>query len=201
MTVKHLRVQMLAASWVSDNIVYVGCSGWCYKEWRDAFYPEALYPKEYLAYYSRFFNTVEINSTFYRLPTEKTVKSWYAQTPPSFKYSLKASRTLTHVERFKDVRGHLEYFYGLGDLLAEKMGCFLFQFPGTFTFTPEKLERVISQLDGKRLNAVEFRHQSWWNKVVFQALESANIMFCFPCSFKLGQQDKKIFFWCSLDLF
>lgn len=161
----------------NDNI-YIGCSGWSYKEWREIFYPKDLPIKEYLAYYSRSFNTVEINSTFYRLPTEKTVKSWYTQTPPNFKYSLKASRILTHIKRFEDIREPLKYFYGLGDFLAEKMRCFLFQFPGTFAFTPKKLELIISHLDEKRLNVVEFRHQSWWNEAVFRAFDAANITFC-----------------------
>ena len=163
---------------VEDVEVHIGCSGWSYRDWRGSFYPEGLSPEGYLAYYARFFKTVEVNSTFYRLPTEKTVKSWYNQASPAFRYSLKASRYLTHIKRFKNIAEPLKHFYKLGDFLGEKMGWFLFQFPESFPYTLEKLERLLSQLDRNHQNVVGFRHQSWWNTEVFQALRAANIMFC-----------------------
>lgn len=167
--------------------MYIGCSGWSYKDWINIFYPKDLSPKDYLAYYARFFNTVEINNTFYKFPSEKIVRSWFAQTPKEFKYSLKASRYITHTLHFRDVQEPLNRLYGLSDILAEKIGCFLFQFPKTMRFTPETLERLITQLDNCYDNVVEFRNEEWWNSQVIQAFKAANIGFCTVSGFDLPE--------------
>jgi uncharacterized protein YecE (DUF72 family) len=124
------------------------------------------------------FNTVEINNTFYRFPTEKIVRSWSAQTPKEFKFSLKASRYITHIKRFENVKEPLSRLYDLSDILGEKMGRFLFQFPKTLRFTLETLESLITQLDSRYDNVVEFRHKDWWIPQVIQAFKSANIGSC-----------------------
>jgi uncharacterized protein YecE (DUF72 family) len=134
--------------------------------------------KDYLSYYSSYFNTVEINNTFYKIPSEKVVRSWYAQVPKEFKFSVKANRYITHIKRLKDTKESLKHLYELSDILAEKMGCFLFQFPKNVRFTSEALESLITQLDNKYQNIVEFRHKEWWNPEVIQALEAANVGFC-----------------------
>jgi uncharacterized protein YecE (DUF72 family) len=170
-----------------ETKIYIGCSGWSYKDWINIFYPTELSPKDYLSYYARFFNTVEINNTFYRFPTEKIVRSWSAQTPQKFKLSLKANRYITHVKRFENVKEPLNRLYGLSDILAEKMGCFLFQFPRTASFTLETLESLITQLDSRYDNVVEFRHKEWWNLQVIQALKAANIGFCTVSGFGLPE--------------
>jgi uncharacterized protein YecE (DUF72 family) len=139
--------------------IYIGCSGWSYKDWVNIFYPKDLSPKECLSYYALFFNTVEINNTFYKFPTERVLQSWISQAPKGFKYSLKATHYITHTKRFKDVKEPLSRLYGLSDILAEKMGCFLFQFPKIMTFTLDTLENLIAQLDNAYQNIVEFRHQ------------------------------------------
>lgn len=170
---------------VGQPDIYIGCSGWSYKGWKGFFYPDDLPVKEYFSYYTRFFKTVELNTTFYRFPTQKTVQAWYALAPKEFKYSLKSSRFITHIKRFKNVQEPLKRVYGLSDILAEKMGCFLFQFPASFHFTPENLERLIGQLDSVYKNVIEFRHPSWWDSYVFEAFESKNIRFCTVSGFDL----------------
>lgn len=170
-----------------ETKIYIGCSGWSYKDWINIFYPEDLSPKDYLSYYARSFNTVEINNTFYKFPTEKIVRSWSDQTPQKFKLSLKASRYITHVKRFENIKEPLNRLYSLSDILGEKMGCFLFQFPKTLSFTLETLESVITQLDSRYNNVVEFRHKEWWNSQVIQAFKAANIGFCTVSGFGLPE--------------
>lgn len=166
---------------------YVGCSGWAYQDWKDVFYPKDLSRNERLSYYTRFFNTLEINSTFYRLPTKKALQSWYDQTPNDFRFSLKASRYITHIKRFKDVREPLKKFYDLCDILGEKVGCFLFQLPSNMDFTIKTLENIVTQLDTTYTNIIEFRHRGWWNSHVIQAFKEAHIGFCTVSGFDLPQ--------------
>jgi uncharacterized protein YecE (DUF72 family) len=167
---------------------YIGCSGWYYKEWKEIFYPKKLFPRDYFYYYVRHFNSVEVNSSFYRFPTQKTVQGWYKQASKDFKYSIKANRYITHLKGFKDVRDSLKYLYSLSDILDEKMGCFLFQFPQNFTFTNERLDRILSQLNTDYKNALEFRHPSWWGPRVVQVLQSTNVMFCSVSGFKVPEE-------------
>lgn len=167
---------------------YIGCSGWYYKEWKEIFYPKELFLKDFFSYYAAHFNTVEVNSTFYHFPTQKTVQGWYKQAPKDFKYSIKANRHITHLKRFKDIRDPLKYLYSLSDILDEKIGCFLFQFPKNFTFTNERLDRILSQLNTDYKNVLEFRHSSWWVPQVIQALQSTNIMFCSVSGFNVPEE-------------
>ncbi|OJW50251.1 MAG: hypothetical protein BGO67_02685 [Alphaproteobacteria bacterium 41-28] len=169
-------------------MTYIGCSGWYYKEWKGIFYPPNLPQQNYFSYYATHFNTVEINNTFYHFPNQKTVQLWYQQTPKNFKYSIKASRYITHIKKFKDVQEPLKHIYGLSNTLDEKMGCFLFQFPRHFCFAKERLDQILSQLDTKQKNVIEFRHPSWWVPQVISALESANVIFCSVSGFDLPQE-------------
>jgi len=132
----------------------------------------------YFSYYTQFFNTVEINSTFYHIPLKQTLQKWYQQAPSGFIYSLKVNRHITHLKKFHQTQEEIKNFYGLCEILKEKMGCFLFQLPGSFQYTEEHLENILSQLDPVYSNVVEFRHSSWWIPEVFQAFQSANILFC-----------------------
>lgn len=161
-----------------EREIYIGCSGWSYKAWKGPFYPETLSLKEHFSYYTNIFNTVEVNSTFYHFPTQKTVESWYNLAPKEFKFSLKANREITHIKRFKMIEEPLKRFYSLSDILKEKLAYFLFQFPPSFRFTDEKLDQIILHLNSNYKNVVEFRHPSWWNSKVIQVFESENITFC-----------------------
>jgi uncharacterized protein YecE (DUF72 family) len=156
----------------------IGCSGWSYKEWKGLFYPETLAPSKYLAYYSEHFTTLEVNNTFYRLPSEKAVEAWYQKVPKEFQFSLKVNKYITHTKRLKQAAEDIKIFYGLSNILKEKMGAFLFQFPPSFSFSDERLERLLLNLNPVYENVVEFRHPSWWASNVFEALSSGSITFC-----------------------
>ena len=157
---------------------YIGCSGWVYKDWKGTFYPSSLSEKNWLSYYSNIFETVEINSSFYHMPSESTLKSWYHKVPSHFKYAIKASRVITHLKRFKETRELIKIFYGFKDILSEKLEYFLFQLPPTYFYTPEALDRLISSLDPRYKNVIEFRHDSWWQEEVFKIFERQDILFC-----------------------
>jgi len=156
----------------------IGCSGWSYKEWKGLFYPNNLPSAKYLGYYSEYFNTVEVNNTFYRLPSLTTVRNWYQSVSNEFKFSLKVNKNITHTKRLKQAREELNAFYGFSDILKDKMGAFLFQFPKSFVFTDERLERLLVSLDPTYQNVIEFRHPSWWNPKTYEALNSINASFC-----------------------
>lgn len=157
---------------------YLGCSGWFYLHWQGLFYPDDLPQKKWFAYYCRHFNTVELNSTFYRWPKESTVKSWYRNSPPDFVYTLKVNKFITHIKKFKNCKKLINDFYNLGESLKEKIGCFLFQLPPSLKYSKEKLKEIINQLDNEKLNAIEFRHFSWFNSEVYDSLKKNHLIYC-----------------------
>lgn len=167
---------------------YIGCSGWSYKNWKPAFYPPTLPVKNYFNYYANCFKTVEINNTFYKFPNPQTVHTWAQQTPPDFKFSLKVSREITHIKRMSQVEILLRSFYELADILQEKLGCFLFQFPPSFKFTGENLARIIEQLDPGYKNVLEFRHASWWHPEVIDMIQENHLIFCTVSGFSLPEK-------------
>jgi len=157
----------------------IGCSGFHYKEWKNVFYPEKLAAAKWLSYYSEHFKTLESNVTFYRMPTEKTLDKWYANTPDNFIFSVKAPRLITHYKKFNAVKDDLDIFYSLiKKSLNDKLGCILFQCPPSLVYSQEALQRIIQSLDRNFINVVEFRHQSWWHQAVYDELKKNNISFC-----------------------
>jgi uncharacterized protein YecE (DUF72 family) len=158
--------------------VWIGCSGFQYPEWKGRFYPQPLAQSKWFSYYAEQFNTVEINYTFYRFPAAGTLEKWYRQAPDGFKYSLKAPRFITHYHKFIDTTHMLRDFYNLADILQDKLGCILFQFPEKMAYQQELLERMLDQIDPSYSNVIEFRHPSWWQNEVYQALAKADISFC-----------------------
>ncbi|MBM3469143.1 MAG: DUF72 domain-containing protein [Alphaproteobacteria bacterium] len=165
----------------------IGCSGWYYKEWEGSFYPTNLPSKEYFSYYTQFFNTVEVNSTFYRYPSNNIVRNWHQKAPNGFKYSLKINKTITHIKKLIQIDEDLKRFYDFGEILKDKMGCFLFQFPKSFVFNLERLESLLKIVDTTYKNVIEFRHPSWWNSKVFNELSAAKIIFCTPSGINLPE--------------
>ena len=151
----------------------VGCSGWNYASWRHGvFYPERCPPQRWLAFYARHFDTVELNATFYRLPTVKAVQGWVDQTPPDFALTIKMSRYVTHVKRLRDLPPSLELFYGrLRPLLdSPKLGPMLWQLPPTFRYDPDRLGSTLEHLHDGRRHAFEFRHSSWFRPETYALL-------------------------------
>jgi uncharacterized protein YecE (DUF72 family) len=157
---------------------FLGCSGWYYNDWAGRFYPANLSKKEWLQYYSEQFNTVEINNTFYRFPTEKQLKDWFNRTPSNFVFTLKANRLITHRKKFRDAKELVERFYQLVDVLEDKLGCILFQLPPTVKKDLGFLEKIIEQLDLRRNNILEFRHESWFDSEVYGIMRKNGLSFC-----------------------
>jgi uncharacterized protein YecE (DUF72 family) len=150
--------------------IHIGCSGWNYQSWKDEFY-EGKPARLWLRHYAQFFETVEINNTFYRLPLETSVARWVAETPSRFLFAVKASRYLTHVKRLTDLSGGIERYYErLKPLLrTPKLGPVLWQLPANFRRDDDRLAAALDALPPGR-HAFEFRHASWFVEPVYDLL-------------------------------
>ncbi|MET4108004.1 DUF72 domain-containing protein [Hymenobacter sp. UYP22] len=159
---------------------YIGCSGFSYRDWEGVLYPAELPPRKWFAYYCTQFNTLEVNVTFYRMPALKVFKDWYAQSPPDFRFAVKAPRQVTHYKKFNaEVGPILASFYAtVREGLREKLEPVLFQLPPKAAYTEELLGRILEQLNPDFHNVLEFRHHSWWDGQVFRTLAQHGISFC-----------------------
>ena len=158
--------------------VWIGTSGYNYPEWRGSFYPEKFPAGKMLPYYAERFTTVEINYTFYRMPNAKTIAGWDAQTPAGFTFALKAPKRITHDARLKDVDEPLRYFVDTARTLGPKLGPLLFQLPPFFKKDLERLGDLLTQFPPDVRCAWEFRHASWFDADVYDALRTANAALC-----------------------
>jgi uncharacterized protein YecE (DUF72 family) len=158
--------------------IRVGTSGYAYKEWKGGFYPEKLADGEMLPAYAAAFPTVEINNTFYRLPSKAVLESWSAAVPEGFVFVLKASRRITHQKRLHNTRELLDYLYGNASVLATKLGPFLFQLPPFLKKDLERLQAFLADLPDDRRIALEFRHASWCDEEVFEVLRRHGVAWC-----------------------
>jgi uncharacterized protein YecE (DUF72 family) len=151
--------------------VHIGCSGWNYKDWRERFYPKGMPARQWLEHYAESFGTVEVNNTFYRLPTHSAVEGWAKQTPRGFVFTVKASRYLTHVKRLTDLgQGVKRYYERIEPLIeAKKLGPVLWQLPGNFQRDDERLKAALEALPKGR-HCFEFRHPSWFDDDVYRLL-------------------------------
>ena len=156
--------------------VHVGCSGWVYPHWRERFYPKGVAQRRWLAYYAEHFDTVEINSTFYRLASPAAVQSWLEQSPDGFCFAVKMSRYVTHIKRLTMVEQGTERFYealdGLKD--TDRFGPVLWQFPPNFQRDDERLADSLPKLPPGR-HAFEFRHESWFANEVYSQLREHGV--------------------------
>jgi uncharacterized protein YecE (DUF72 family) len=148
----------------------VGTSGYSYKEWKGAFYPEKLPDKKMLGYYAEHFSTVEINSTFRRFPTASTVESWAAQVPATFRFVLKARQTITHFRRLQNAEEQIDDFINLASLLRERQGPLLFQLPPNFKKDMARLEAFLKYVNGRAAIVLQLQHESWYDDEVFECL-------------------------------
>jgi len=158
--------------------VHIGCSGWYYWHWKGVVYPADLPTNRWLAHYQRVFDTVELNAPFYHWPRAATVQNWARQAAPGFRYSLKVNQRITHLKRFRGTRKLIRAFCELAGLLGGHMGCFLFQLPPSYHYTPARLRAIVSQLAPRHRCAVEFRHPGWWCAEVWTAFRQAGLIFC-----------------------
>lgn len=157
---------------------HIGCSGFYYKHWKEIFYPKGVPQRLWFEYYSKHFNTLELNVTFYRFPELAVFKGWYQRSGPDFSFSVKAPRLVTHYKKMNECEQLLTDFYErVSEGLKEKAGCVLFQFPPRFEYTVERLQKIINNLNPQFPNVVEFRNSSWWNEEVYQVLGEHNITF------------------------
>ena len=157
---------------------YIGTSGWVYSHWRDVFYPPKLPQSKWLEFYTGHFSTVELNNSFYRLPSEQAFSNWRATPPESFRYAVKVSRFITHIKRLKDVAEPIETFLARARHLNEKLGPLLYQLPPNMHRNDERLEGFLSLLPKGLRHVIEFRHQSWLDEEVFDILRRHNTGFC-----------------------
>jgi len=157
---------------------WVGTSGWVYPHWKGVFYPPELPQKEWLKFYSSRFRTVELNNSFYHLPSEKSFQSWAGSTPPDFLFSVKASRFITHIKKLKVDSRPVEVFLERAKLLGPKLGPILFQLPPDWSCNVERLEAFLEILPSDLTFTFEFRNESWFNEKVYKLLEKKGIALC-----------------------
>jgi uncharacterized protein YecE (DUF72 family) len=158
--------------------VFAGTSGYSYKEWKGSFYPEDLPADEMLRYYAGKLSAVEINNTFYRMPKAGVLSRWAEQVPDGFRFALKASQQITHRKRLKDAADAVGYFFQVAVTLGDRMGPVLFQLPPNLKKDLPRLADFLSVLPPASRCAFEFRHESWFEEDVFEALRSRACALC-----------------------
>jgi uncharacterized protein YecE (DUF72 family) len=158
--------------------LFLGTSGYSYKEWKGSFYPKELANSDMLGYYAGRLSSVEINNTFYRMPTEALLEGWASQVPEGFRFVLKASRHITHIKRLKDCAEQVRYLLDTAGTLGQKLGAVLFQLPPSFAADLERLAAFLELLPPGARAAFEFRHPSWNNPEVLSILHGSNAALC-----------------------
>ncbi len=156
-------------------LIHAGTSGWSYKEWKGAFYPADLPADAMLRYYAERLPAVEINNSFYRMPRESVLLDWAAQVPSGFRFVLKASRRITHINRLGERDDSLEYFLRIANVLGERLGPTLFQCPPTLRKDLVLLRGFLGRLPRTWRSAMEFRHDSWFDDEVYDALREHEV--------------------------
>jgi uncharacterized protein YecE (DUF72 family) len=158
--------------------VRVGTSGYSYPAWKGSFYPEKLAAKDMLRYYAERFPVVEINNTFYRMPTETLLSGWAGQVPESFTFVIKAPKRITHDRRLSDCAEPLGMLIRITSTLGPRLGPLLFQLPPNFKKDVPRLTAFLESMPERRRVAVEFRHASWFDDETFEALRSQTAALC-----------------------
>jgi uncharacterized protein YecE (DUF72 family) len=162
----------------SRALVHIGTSGWHYKHWCGPFYPEKFAPSKMLRWYIQHFDTVEINNSFYRLPTSEALAGWCRETPPGFCFAVKASRYITHNRKLKDPEQSAEKFFTQVAQLGKRLGPILFQLPPGWKLNLERLEEFLDSLPERRRYVFEFRNPTWNVRPVYELLRRHNVAFC-----------------------
>ena len=155
-----------------------GTSGFSYKEWKGSFYPEDMKPEGMLPHYAERLPAVEINNTFYRMPKPELLTGWCDQVPESFRFVLKASQRITHRKRLKDAAEEVDWFYRVAAALGTRAGPTLFQLPPNLKKDLPRLQDFFAVLPERKPAAFEFRHASWFEDDVFEALRSRGAALC-----------------------
>ena len=158
----------------------MGTSGYSYKQWKGSFYPEKLPDREMLSYYAQQLQTVEINHTFYRMPTENLLVQWAKSVPEGFRFALKANQQITHIQRLRNCESTLKRFLEVASVLSEgdHLGPILVQLPPTFKFDQPLLEEFLNLRPPAFSFAFEVRHASWYTGETYSALRKNNVALC-----------------------
>jgi uncharacterized protein YecE (DUF72 family) len=158
--------------------VYVGTSGYSYKEWKGSFYPEKISPKEMLAYYASRLHAVELNNTFYRMPKPEMIESWKSQVPENFRFSVKAPQTITHFRRLKDAAPQTRIMLKTVAALDQRLGAVIFRLPEDMKKDVKRLESFLKVLPVDTPAVFDFRHPTWFDDEVVELLRSQKRVFC-----------------------
>ena len=158
--------------------LYVGTSGFSYKEWKGSFYPEKISPKEMLSYYASRLQAVELNNTFYRRPEKSMVESWKAQVPDNFRFSVKASQGITHFRRLKDAGDATRLMLESVSALGDRLGAVIFRMPENFEKDVKRLKTFLKELPHDTPAVFDFRHPTWFDDEVAASLRSHNHVLC-----------------------
>lgn len=162
----------------SQRLFNIGTSGWSYDHWKGPFYPVGIRNEEMLEYYSRQFKSVEINSSFYHIPSRDSLKHWYENTPTGFTFAVKASRYITHMKKLNEPVKSVQALFERIGILEDKLGPILFQLPPKWRYNHERLARFLDSLSSDYRYAFEFRDQSWINPESHALLKRHNAAFC-----------------------
>ena len=160
------------------NKIHIGASGWYYDDWNEVFYPKTLKKNERLHFYSNYFQTVEINSSFYHMPKEQVIKNWVDQVSDTFLFSVKASQYITHRKRLHEVEDSILFFFERISFFKNKIGPILFQLPPSFQINLERLDYFLDLLPSDKQCVLEFRHSSWYIEEVYEKLKRKNCALC-----------------------
>ncbi|HUR64725.1 MAG TPA: DUF72 domain-containing protein [Chitinophagaceae bacterium] len=158
--------------------IYIGTSGWHYKHWIGTYYPAGTKEKDQLSLYSKDFDTVEINNSFYHLPAIKTFKNWSLVTGSHFQFAVKGSRYITHMKKLKVLKAEIDRFLKRIDKLGPKAGPVLFQLPPHWKVNEERLSQFLSRLSRRYHYVFEFRNNTWYDEKVYDLLRRNNCAFC-----------------------
>ena len=172
-------------------MIYTGTSGWAYPSWKPEFYPAKLPSQKFLSHYATRLNTVEVNYTFRRFPTEKLLRGWIEATPPGFLFGVKANQKITHVARLRNIADFTsDFFRALQPLDTDgKLGPVLFQLPPFLKCDVALLKEFLATLPRNVRSAFEFRHESWFSEETYTVLREANVALCNAESEKLETPD------------
>jgi uncharacterized protein YecE (DUF72 family) len=166
--------------------LWIGTSGFQYTEWKGTFYPEDMPTAKMLPYYAERLTTTEINYTFHRIPSAKTIEGWWKATPERFKFSLKAPQKITHWAKLRNCGDTLRFFHQVICDLEKKLGCVLFQLPPNLKKDAALLQAFLADVPDGMQCAFEFRDPSWFDDAVFDLLKTKNLALCIADSEKLA---------------
>lgn len=167
----------------------VGTSGFSYKEWIGPFYPEKTKPAEMLAHYAAHLPAVEVNNTFYRMPKPQVLEGWAAEVPAGFRFAVKASRRITHIRRLKDAGEETRYLLEVVAALGDALGLLLFQLHPNQKAEPDRLRAFLDHLPEGTRAAFEFRHPSWADAAIVDALRERSMALCFVDGDEEGSEE------------